>query len=283
MDFKDVFKNLRSPDGGFLSWAKFRDLSIVLISVTLSYRLAVSEVSVDLSGFGFTDLLSLILAISAIVLSAAFYFKADESSKNFYNNSYEFTKNISELLGRIEERFGAQLLSINKGYDDLNNKLNVSPIDFNKVKEEQEKEIEVIRKSEVEYQALVDSLMEKAKMDDAEKVKMSAHMGQLKAEAEHAKSELAKHTASLVDEDFNPLALSDTLFQFFSEFVSRNFDRRRKYSAGIVAERFNTQLSRSSIPPWIIAEMEAVGLSKDGLLTSEGAKVLSYFVRNGTR
>lgn len=67
--------------GGFLSWAKLRDLSVMLVCIALAYRLAVSKVTIDLSGFGFTDLLSLILAISAIVLSAAFYFKADESSK----------------------------------------------------------------------------------------------------------------------------------------------------------------------------------------------------------
>jgi hypothetical protein len=199
--------------------------------------------------------------------------------KNFYNNSYEFTKNISELLGRIEERFGAQLLSINKGYDELNNKFNVSPLDLNKVKEEQEKEKEVIRKNEVEYQAIIDGLMEKAKMDDAQKVQMSAHMGQLMAEADHAKSELAKHTASLVSGDFNPLSLSDSLFGFFSEYVANNFDQKRKYTLGMIASRFNKHLSANSIAPWIVGEMESLGLCQDGELTPDGARVLSFFLR----
>lgn len=81
VDLKDKFKEVGSMAGGFLSWAKLRDLSVMLVCIALAYRLAVSKVTIDLSGFGFTDLLSLILAISAIVLSAAFYFKADESSK----------------------------------------------------------------------------------------------------------------------------------------------------------------------------------------------------------
>lgn len=280
MDLKDKFNKIGTAGAGLLSWTKLRDLAVMLVCIALAYRLAVSKVTIDLSGFAFTDLLSLILAISAIVLSAAFYFKADESSKNFYNNSYEFTKNISELLGRIEERFGAQLVSINKGYDELNNKFNVSPLDFNKVKEDQEKEKEVIRKNEVEYQAIIDSLMEKAKMDDAQKDQMSAHMSQLKAEADHAKSELAKHTASLGNEVFNPLSLSDTLFSYFSEYVRKYFDPNRKYSMGMIVSRFNTHLSRNSIAPWIVAEMESLDLCKDGALTPEGAKVLAFFVRN---
>lgn len=285
MDLKSFLKRSEDGEGGFLSWPNFRDLSIVLVCITAAYRLAVSKIAIDLSGFGFTDLLSLILAISAIVLSAAFYFKADESSKSFYNNSYEFTKNISELLGRIEERFGAQLLSINKGYDDLNNKFNMSPVDLNKLKEEQEKEIEVIRKSEVEYQGIIDGLMEKAKMDDAQKLQMSAHMSQLKSEAENAKSELAKHTASLDDEDnFNSLSLSDTLFKFFSEFSKRYFqDRNRKYSLNVIAERFNSAASSGSVAPWILAELDSVGLRQEGALTPEGAKILRYFVRNAPR
>jgi hypothetical protein len=285
MDFKNFLKKSEDGEGGFLSWPNFRDLSIVLVCIAVAYRLAVSKIAIDLSGFGFTDLLSLILAISAIVLSAAFYFKADESSKNFYNNSYEFTKNISELLGRIEERFGAQLLSINKGYDDLNNKFNISPVDLNKLKAEQEKEIEVIRKSEVEYQGIIDGLMEKAKMDDAQKLQMSAHMTQLKSEAENAKSELAKHTASLDDEyDFNALSLSDTLFKFFSEFSKRFFqDRTRKYSLNVIAERFDSAASSGSVAPWILAELDSIGLRKEGSLTPEGAKVLRYFVRNAPR
>jgi len=280
MDLKDKFKKVDSTWGGFLSWAKLRDLSVMLVCTVLAYRLAVSKVTIDLSGFGFTDLLSLILAISAIVLSAAFYFKADESSKSFYNNSYEFTKNISELLGRIEERFGAQLLSINKGYDELNNKFNVAPVDLNKVKEDKEKEEEVIRKNEVEYQEIIDGLMEKAKMDDAQKDQMSAHMFNLKAEADHAKSELAKHTASLRSESFDPQSLSDTLFGFFADYVGKNFDTNRRYSTGVIASRFNTHLSRNSIAPWIVGEMESLGLCKDGELTQEGVKVLSFFLRN---
>lgn len=285
MDFKNIFRGSEDGGRGFLSWSKFRDLSIVLVCVAVAYRLAVSKIAIDLSGFGFTDLLSLILAISAIVLSAAFYFKADESSKNFYNNSYEFTKNISELLGRIEERFGAQLLSINKGYDDLNNKFNISPIDLNKVKAEQEREIEVIRKNEVEYQGIIDGLMEKAKMDDAQKLQMSAHMAQLKSEAEYAKSELAKHTASLDDEDdFNALSLSDTLFKFFSEFSKRYFqDRSKKYSLNLIAERFDSAVATGSVAPWIVTELDLLGLRKEGALTPEGAKILRYFIRNAPR
>ncbi|MCF5545098.1 hypothetical protein [Pseudomonas salomonii] len=284
MDFKDIFKNPGSAGSGFLSWAKFRDLAVILVCTAVAYRLAVSQVTIDLSGFGFTDLLSLILAISAIVLSAAFYFKADESSKSFYNNSYEFTKNISELLGRIEERFGAQLLSINKGYDELNNKLNVPIFDLNKVKEDQEKEKEVIRKNEVEIQELIDSLMEKAEMDDAQKAEMSAQMAKLKSEADHAKLELSKLELSKLGDP--PAAkeniahrISEKLHDFLSGFVGERFSGKDKlvsYSA--IADRFGGLAMQGYVPTWVIAEMHSLGFISGGAVTLEGAEVLSRYI-----
>ena len=38
--------------------------------------------------------------------------KATDTSNNFYDNSYKFTKEISEILGRIEAGFGEKLKHI---------------------------------------------------------------------------------------------------------------------------------------------------------------------------
>lgn len=80
-------------------------LRIVLalgFSGVLIYRLATAPFSIDLTGFNFNDLLALLLALFSIGLSVAFYFKATETSNEFYDNTYRFTKDISEILGRIE-------------------------------------------------------------------------------------------------------------------------------------------------------------------------------------
>jgi len=116
----------KSDTPGFWSVKKVRDLSVSLLIVVLAFKLAFAEFKFDMSSFNFSDFLSLILAISAVGLSAAFYFKADESAKQFYDNSYNFTKDIATILGRIETGFGEKLSTLNKGYDDINRRLGQS-------------------------------------------------------------------------------------------------------------------------------------------------------------
>ena len=72
----------------------------------LCYRLIKTD-------FSFDSILSILLAFFSIFISIFFYFKADETSTNFYNSSYEFMKDISVTLGKIEERFGEKLNSLN--------------------------------------------------------------------------------------------------------------------------------------------------------------------------
>ena len=63
--------------------------------------------------FSFESLLSLLLAFFSIFISSFFYFKADEASNRFYETSYNFMKDVSVTLGKIEERFGEKLNTLN--------------------------------------------------------------------------------------------------------------------------------------------------------------------------
>ncbi len=112
---------------GFLSWIVLRDIAVFLLCLSVAYRFAIASTLEGLSGFKFTDLLSLVLAVFAIALSAAFYFKADESSRSFYNNTNVFTKEMSELLGRIESGFGEKLRQLEIGYNGINSKIDGLP------------------------------------------------------------------------------------------------------------------------------------------------------------
>ena len=80
--------------------------SIIFIAI-LCYSILKSNFSLD-------SILSTLLAFFSIFISIFFYFKADETSTNFYNSSYEFMKDISVTLGKIEERFGEKLNSLNE-------------------------------------------------------------------------------------------------------------------------------------------------------------------------
>ncbi len=89
----------------------------VIFLLPVLFKFIFPDASLNLTNFGFSDLLATILAFFAISISFVFYFKASDTSNKFYNNTYTFTKDISEKLGRMEERFGQQLEYLNDGYN----------------------------------------------------------------------------------------------------------------------------------------------------------------------
>lgn len=120
----------------WLSWQNLRDMAIIALICVVAVKLAITPWILNIDRFSFTDLLALVLAIFSVWLSVMFYFKADEGSKRFYNDSYEFTRDISVILGRIEERFGERLTSLSDHYgglrEDLSKKLAVAVVEERK-------------------------------------------------------------------------------------------------------------------------------------------------------
>ena len=66
------------------------------------------------NSFSIESLISLLLAFFSIFISVFFYFKADDASNRFYETSYDFMKDVSVTLGKIEERFGEKLNNLNE-------------------------------------------------------------------------------------------------------------------------------------------------------------------------
>jgi hypothetical protein len=60
----------------------------------------------------FPTLLSLLLGFFSVGLASLFYFKATDTSNAFYDNTNKFTKDIAQLLAKIEAGFGERLKSI---------------------------------------------------------------------------------------------------------------------------------------------------------------------------
>ena len=73
-------------------------IGTVMFIGLLCYRLVKTD-------FSFDSILSTLLAFFSIFISIFFYFKADETSTNFYKSSYDIMKDVSVTLGKIEERF----------------------------------------------------------------------------------------------------------------------------------------------------------------------------------
>ncbi len=92
------------------SW--FKTIVLSALSVVIIFKFVGGSFRVDLSALGFTDVLSLFLALFSIFISALFYFKATDTSNEFYNNTYKFTQEMSKILERIHSEFGEKLSNI---------------------------------------------------------------------------------------------------------------------------------------------------------------------------
>ena len=130
--------------------------------------------------FSFESLISLLLAFFSIFISIFFYFKADETSNRFYDTSYDFMKDVSVTLGKIEERFGEKLNS-------LNDKISHLSVE----KEEKREELQTV---EDEKQKVINELIDKAKLDASEK---DAYLARLSAAEEEAES--LRHQLQIID------------------------------------------------------------------------------------
>jgi hypothetical protein len=126
------------------SWLKYSILIFIclIFGIPLCVKLCTADLNINLSNFSFESVLTLILSIFAMVLSAMFYFKTTQSSNDFYRDTFKFTKEISETLKGIEAGFGEKLKNIDKGYEDFRRSFEnyMTPHEIETVKEEVKEE-----------------------------------------------------------------------------------------------------------------------------------------------
>jgi uncharacterized membrane protein (DUF373 family) len=188
----------------------------LILFALIAYKLAISNINFDFSNFNFSDLLSLTLAIFAIALSVAFYFKATDTSNKFYDNTFKFTKDISEILGRIEAGFGERLKHLDEGYSGLRDKFDggvqVSAEEIESTKKELEEEKIKLKKERTEKDEILSTLMKKAKLSENEKQDvlgklknkeneistLSKELHFLKRELRHGENELRQQFPSVI-------------------------------------------------------------------------------------
>ena len=180
----------------FLSMAGLRDVLVILFLCVVGWKIVNADIKVDLGAFSFSDLLALVLALFSVSLSVAFYFKATDTSNRFYDNSYKFAKEMSEMLGRIEAGFGERLRHLDEGYAGIRDKFDRLPSYGPSESEEIKKEEEEVKKREREQRALLESLAKKAKLADVEKDRIFAQLSEKSEELDQARMELHQLRAS---------------------------------------------------------------------------------------
>ena len=93
-------------------------ISILIAIIGIVYVLFFKNINVSID-----SLVSVLLAFFSIYLSALFYFKATEQSNQFYDRTYEYTKDINVLLSKMEGKFNKSLDVIEKGNDSIREKM----------------------------------------------------------------------------------------------------------------------------------------------------------------
>jgi hypothetical protein len=166
--------------------ALVRDILVIALVILVAWKLLNANLILNLSGFSFNDLLALLLALFSVWLSVAFYLKASETSNEFYNNTYKFTKDISELLGRIEEGFGERLRHLDEGYEGIRDRVErwqdyVSSPTSSDIQHEKDE----IRQIEQKQQDIIDQLAARAQIAESERER-------IKHELNTANQDLAK-------------------------------------------------------------------------------------------
>ncbi|MCX5875693.1 MAG: hypothetical protein NT087_05235 [Deltaproteobacteria bacterium] len=250
---------------------------IILLASAIFYRLVTVDVVLQ---FDFPAFLSLLLALFSVGLSALFYFKATETSNSFYDNTHKFTREVSQILGRIEAGFGERLRHLDEGYTGLRDRFEKLPFDVSKAREQEEEEKQEVAKKEAELQALLNDLANRAKLAENEKKELFAKLEQTQDELAMSKGELLQVQRRIRS----------------AEELKNLPEGFREYLAGWMKENLHKSLRRAYINPALIRneftqKMEALSggaisvmkrydlLDENNELTPAGSKLIRDVVR----
>ncbi|TDF41571.1 hypothetical protein EYS14_01585 [Alteromonadaceae bacterium M269] len=156
-----MFNKIKSTEkAGLWDWVKaISTLAIVGVVLFKVYQTPLN-ITVD-----FPALLSLLLALFSVGLSALFYFKATDSSSAFYDNTYKFTKDIAQLLTKIESGFGEKLGNLEKNVSNLGSST-IHKKEIEKVKKQVQDDQRQVEEQLDQRDKELKEAMEKAKVNE---------------------------------------------------------------------------------------------------------------------
>lgn len=167
-----------------------RELAVVGVLGYLGVKLFSGDLSLDFGKLSPTELVSFLLAFFSIGLSAAFYFAATGQSNRFYDNVNKFSKDTSELLGRLDEQvkgIGGRQSELKESID--NYYLRDRPKQNEAAKVEVE---EKTKKAEENLSKMVSDLLDKSNLPDADRRKFEAELKAKDAELSSLREKLGQ-------------------------------------------------------------------------------------------
>lgn len=152
-----------------LWWEVVVGLCIVIFVIAAAIKLFSGEIRFSVDA---PTLLSILLALFSVALSALFYFKATESSSMFYDNTYKYTTDIAQLLVKMESSFGEKLKVLETGYADIKVYLR-TPANISSELEEATAQIkiekEALEKAVQEKDKMIKNVLENSSIEQAQK------------------------------------------------------------------------------------------------------------------
>lgn len=150
-------------------WSCVQAICTVLFVFFILLKFYSSSFTVD-----FSTLLSIVLAVFSIWLSATFYFKATETSNRFYENTYSHSKDIATLLVKIESGFGEKLDNLRDNYSSIDSRMNgyiKNPIEKEResIESEMSEATEEIEKIKLSKDEIINGLILKANLAEKDK------------------------------------------------------------------------------------------------------------------
>lgn len=183
--------NDKNPNSKPDPWHAVKSFAAIIFVLVAAYKIAVTPFNFVLD---FPTLLSLLLAFFSVGLAALFYFKATETSNTFYDNTYKFTRELAQLITKMESGFGERLKHLDEGYSSMRDHIQRMP-NGEKLKDAQKKieeGEETIDKTSEERNALIMQLLEKAHLQEEEKAKFITELKGKEEQLDRAREEMAR-------------------------------------------------------------------------------------------
>lgn len=267
-----------------------KSIVILFFSGLIGYKLIISNINFDLTKFDFSDLLALILALFSIGLSVMFYFKATDTSNLFYDNTYKFTKDISEILGRIEAGFGERLKHLDEGYTGLREKfdgksINKQVTEIESAKKELDDEKEKLELQIKEKEAILHELMNKAKLNAKEREQFTSKIKEKDEQINALSGELNLFKRTLSDRESSRdddliHSIPPSIREFLKIYLRRDVDIHMIVEAPVdyLAEKIH--FSPNNVSKIDLARMMKFGILKDDFsFTLAGIELLKSIAK----
>lgn len=267
---------------GATLWDWVKAISTLVVVGVVSYKIYVTPINLTVD---FSTLLSLLLALFSVGLAALFYFKATETSNTFYDNTYNFTKDIAQLLIKIESGFGEKLRNLDEGYAAMRTQLQRGSAynsETNETKQKIEGEKQEIEKVIEERNAILSNLLERSQLEQDEKERILAALAEKEKELEESQRELNKMTKRLFMERMKKRELRDEfesgLERYTYERIIEEVGVERILHLSPLGIRKKVDQLLDKVPRQYIEDLERNGYFDNGI-TKEGVEFIRELAR----